>query len=348
MEGNLRTTAMGIMPHRDVERALELALSFDIPFLPQLPNVSFYEDMYAQVSANFPGITLDVEEEKIFFSRARFEEELEGYFELLEQDEAFRLKPPYSAAYELFLKQDLSPYPAIRAQLTGPVSFGFRVLDEEFKPINYDDDVRAVLFEFIRRKVNVMFHELRSRNENAFVWIDEPGLGWVFSAFSGYHDDQAREDLQDFFAGVEGIKGMHLCAEVGLPYLLDLGLEILSFDAYQIETLPTRYAPAVAEFLRGGGVISWGVVPTEPALLEKETAASLAERVSQYFEVIAQTTGLAEEEIVRGSLLAPARCCVRITEPGSGVYQSEEQAVETAFELLKEVSLILKERYQLN
>jgi len=348
MEGNLRTTAMGIMPHRDIERALELALSLDIPFFPQLPNVSFYEDMYAQVSAGFPGITLDVEGEKVLFSRAKFEVELEDYFERMEEEDPFRLRPPYSVVYERFLEQDLSRCSAIRGQVTGPVSFGFRVLDEELRPIIYDDEVRGILFDFIRRKVNVMFKELKARNENAFVWIDEPGLGWVFSGFSGYNDDLAREELRDFFARVEGIKGMHLCAELGLSYLLDLGVELLSFDAYQMGELSPRHAPAVAEFLRSGGVISWGVVPTEPAILEKETAVSLAEKVSQYFEVIAQTTGLAEEGIARGSLLAPARCCVRITEPGSGVYQSEEQAVETAFKLLKEVSLILKERYQLN
>ena len=45
-----KTTAMGIMPHTDIDRAIELAFSLDIPFWPQLPNVSFYEDMYAQSS----------------------------------------------------------------------------------------------------------------------------------------------------------------------------------------------------------------------------------------------------------------------------------------------------------
>ena len=38
------------MPHKDIARAIELALSLDIPYWPQLPNVSFYEDMYAQTS----------------------------------------------------------------------------------------------------------------------------------------------------------------------------------------------------------------------------------------------------------------------------------------------------------
>ena len=59
LPGKCQTTAMGIMPHNDVERVLNLALSLDIPFWPQLPNINFYEDMYAQVSQNFPRIIID-------------------------------------------------------------------------------------------------------------------------------------------------------------------------------------------------------------------------------------------------------------------------------------------------
>jgi len=68
LEGGCQTTAMGIMPHRDTDRALELALSLDIPFWPQLPKVSFLEDMYAQVSEHFPGIILDMDRRVISFS----------------------------------------------------------------------------------------------------------------------------------------------------------------------------------------------------------------------------------------------------------------------------------------
>jgi len=48
--GNLLTTAMAVMPHTDEERALEMALSLDVPFWPQLPNYSYYEDMYVQAA----------------------------------------------------------------------------------------------------------------------------------------------------------------------------------------------------------------------------------------------------------------------------------------------------------
>ena len=51
--GNLYTTAMGILPHDQVEPALKLALSVDIPFWPQPPHVGYYEDMYVQAASIF-------------------------------------------------------------------------------------------------------------------------------------------------------------------------------------------------------------------------------------------------------------------------------------------------------
>ena len=66
--GNLLTTAMAVMPHTDVRRALDAALSLDIPFWPQLPNYSYYEDMYVQASEHFPGICLDLQNRKLSFS----------------------------------------------------------------------------------------------------------------------------------------------------------------------------------------------------------------------------------------------------------------------------------------
>ncbi len=66
--GNLMTTAMAVMPYTDVERALQAALSLDVPFWPQLPNYSYYEDMYVQAAEHFPGIVLDVEKRTLRFS----------------------------------------------------------------------------------------------------------------------------------------------------------------------------------------------------------------------------------------------------------------------------------------
>jgi len=343
MEGNLRTTAMGILPHKGIKEAMELVFKLDVPFFPQLPNLNFYEDMYAQTSANFPGIRLDLSEEKIFFDKGRFFEELDDYMERIEEEELFQLRPPYSSTYDRFLEEDLSRYFAIRGQVTGPVSFGFRVFDEEGKPMIYDEAVREILFDFIRRKVNVMQRELQERNERAFVWIDEPGLGWVFSGMSGYIDMHAKKDMRAFFDGVEGFKGLHLCAEVGLPYLLDLGVDILSFDAYQMGVLSPEGAKLIGKFFEKGGILVWGIVPTEPALLINEDIGSLSERLLGYWREI-EKEGVPPEEIARSSMIAPARCLVKIVGETAGE-MDEVAAVGRAFDLLFQLKDSLGERY---
>jgi hypothetical protein len=351
---------MGIMPHTNVERALELALSLDIPFWPQLPNLSFYEDMYAQTSQNFPGTVVDPDGEKVSFNRAKFDAELGDYSLRMAEPETFVLNRRYSMVYHRFLSEALQDYPAIRGQVTGPVSFGFRVTDEESRPIIYSEEVRSLLFDFIQRKANAQYWQLKQKNQNAFVWLDEPGLGWVFSGLTGYNDVQARQDYHSFLAGLDGPKALHLCANVNLPYLLGLGIELLSFDAYQIETMPKGYVKAVADFLRSGGIISWGIVPTDSENLGKETPETLAGLLSDYWEVVAVNAGLSAKTIAEQALIAPARCCLKNIgkvgangELAAGITRQssdltvEEQLVEKAFTYLGMLSHILRNKFNL-
>ena len=360
LQAGCKTTAMGIMPHTDVAKALQLTLALDIPFWPQLPNISFYEDMYAQSSENFPGIVIVLDDEKITFDTTRFYQELGDYSLRMTGLETFALSPKYSAVYHRFLAEELQGHPAIRGQVTGPVSFGFRVTDEDSRPIIYHDEVRTLLFDFIQRKVNLQYQQLREKNRNAFVWLDEPGLGWVFSGLSGYNDVQARQDYQAFLAGLDGPRTLHLCASVNLLYLLGLGIDLLSFDAYQLELMPKGYADAVADFVNGGGIISWGIIPTDSESLGRETPETLSNRLLSYWEVVSQNTGLSVKSIAEQALIAPARCCLKNAgrvgasdEPATCAIQEstsstvEEQLVERAFSYLTALSGILKEKFKL-
>ncbi len=359
-EAGCQTTAMGIMPHTNVDRALDLVLELDIPFWPQLPNISFYEDMYVQISQNFPGIVVDPDNRRISFNNTRFEEELDDYSQRMAEPETFTLSQSYSAVYHKFLAEALQDYPAIRGQVTGPVSFGFRVTDEDSRPIIYNEGVRTLLFDFIQRKANTQYQQLREKNPNAFIWLDEPGLGWVFSGLSGYNDVQAKQDYQSFLADFDGPRALHLCANVNLPYLLGMGVELLSFDAYQIELMPKGYANAVADFIRSGGVIAWGIVPIDSESLGKETPETLAKLLLSYWEVVTLNTGLSVRGIAEQALIAPARCCLKnIGRVGASddtiageIRENpnltvEERLVETAFVHLGTLSQILKDKFNL-
>jgi hypothetical protein len=334
---NCQTTAMGIMPHTEIERALDVALSLDIPFWPQLPKVSYFEDMYVQALENFPGVKIDPEQQKIFFDLSRFYEELPSYFEKAEHPQTFQLTKSFSLVYHRFLQRDLSHYPAIRGQMISPISLGMKIVDQEQKSIIYHDEVREVLFDFIQKKVNQQYRELKEKNPNAFVWVDDPGLALIFNALSGYNEVHAKVELDRFLEGVEGPRGVHLCAKPDWDFLFKSKIDILSFDSFNCGAMIVNY-PSLKNFVDRGGIISWGIVPTYTELLEQETVDRLAERLETFWRSLFQR-GVDQERLLQQSLLAPATC--NLLNP------DKEKTVEKAFVVLKELSRKIREKYKL-
>ncbi|MBW1816656.1 MAG: hypothetical protein JRJ60_05785 [Deltaproteobacteria bacterium] len=336
--GNLLTTAMAVMPHRDVDRALEFALSLDIPFWPQLPLYSYYEDMYVQASEHFPGIVLDMEKRTLRFSMTKFMDELEEAMAHLDDPAYFDITDEYSVVYEQFLALDLSDRPAIRGQLEGPISFGFNVVDQDGRPILFDDTVRPFMMEFMAKRVNVQLTRLKKRNPNAFMFVDEPGLQFLFSAMSGYGDQAARGDMEVFFSMIERPRGIHLCGNPDWDFLLGLDLDVLSLDIYTNAEVFASYGSSIRRFLDRGGVLIWGIVPTNFEPFSQENMDSLAGRLETVWATLAGS-GIDREFLLSRSLLSPATCCL--------VNPDREKTVEEAFRMIKTFSERLREAYGL-
>jgi len=339
LKGNCLTTAMGILPHTGIAEAIELALTLDIPFWPQLPHYSFYEDMYVQISEHFPGIVIDEREKRVRLDVEAFYEGLLEYAGKSESDEYFKLSPRYSAALDAFLARDLAGYPAIRGQTIGPISFGLKITDREMKPVIYNEDVKSLLYDFIARKVNVQYRQLRAKNPHAFVWVDEPGLEMLFGSFTGYPSSRAKEDFREFINHLEGPRGVHLCGNPDWLFLLSgLDLNILSVDVFGWGHIFTRYHEEIKDFLAAGSIISWGVIPTLTEELSKEGIETLLVHLESLWDYLAGR-GIDKETILSRAWLAPARCCL-VNADGAA-------SVERAFTLLREISQRLRDKYGL-
>ncbi len=336
--GDLLTTAMGVMPHRDVDRALEMALSLDIPFWPQLPLYSYYEDMYVQASENFPGIVLDIENRKLSFSMEKFILELEDAISHFDDPQFFDISKKYSVVYHRFLEMDLSNRAAIRGQMEGPISFGFNVLDQDGRPILFDDTVRPFLFEFMAKRVNVQLERLKEKNPNAFMFVDEPGLQFLFSAMSGYNDVSAHKDMELFFSMINRPRGIHLCGNPDWDFLLTLDLDVLSLDIYTNGEVFINYSNSIKKFLDRGGVIVWGIVPTNFEPFHKEDIDSLQKRLEQVWFSLSKK-GIEVEQILSQGLISPATCCL--------VNPDKEKTVEAAFKTTILLSKRLRKKYKL-
>jgi hypothetical protein len=336
--GNLQTTAMAVMPHTDTDRAIDLALTMDIPFWPQLPHVSYTEDMYVQAAEHFPGILLDMKNRTLGFSMEKFIIEFEETMAHFNEPEYFDISKEYSVVYHRFLEMDLSDRPAIRGQLEGPISFGLNVLDQDERPILFDDTIRPFMFEFMSRRINVQLDRLKQMNPNAFMFVDEPGLQFLFSALSGYDSTKAKSEMEQFFAMTQRPRGVHLCGNPDWDFLLGLDLDILSLDIYQNGEIFSSYSESIKRFLDRGGVIAWGIVPTNFEPFEAENIKTLEARLLDVWNSLANK-GIDREFLISKSLISPATCCL--------VNPDGEKTVEKAFRVVKEVSRRLQERYGL-
>lgn len=337
--GNLLTTAMAVMPHTDVDRALEAALSMDVPFWPQLPNYSYYEDMYVQAAEHFPGIVLDIDNRTLAFSMDKFAEELETALMHFDDPVYFDVSETYSAVYHRFLKLDLAKRPAIRGQLEGPISFGFNILDQNERPIIFDDTVRPFMLEFMAKRLNVQLARLKALNPNAFMFVDEPGLQFLFSAMAGYGDLKAKGDLDLFFSQVDRPRGIHLCGNPDWDFLLNMDLDILSLDIYTNAEIFASYAPSIQKFLNKGGIIVWGIVPTGFEAFEKEAIPSLIKRLETVWDVL-YARGIDRQQLIQASMLSPATCCL--------VNPDKDKTVEAAFSSLNLMAEQLRDKYQVD
>ncbi len=335
--GNLLTTAMAVMPHKDVGKALDTSLSLDIPFWPQLPNLSYYEDMYVQAAEHFPGILLDLSQKTLKFSMEKFIMEFEDTMKKFDDPSYFDISPEYSAVYHEFLTRDFSDRAAIRGQLEGPVSFGFNVLDQDERPILFDDNIRPFMFEFMAKRINVQLARLKKKNSNAFMFIDEPGLQFIFSAMSGYGEQKAKSDLDDFFSIVDRPRGIHLCGNPDWDFLLNLDMDVLSMDVYTNGEIFASCADSIRIFLEQGGVLVWGIVPTGFEAFEKESLGFLSMQLEGIWKHLAKK-GLDLEYVISKSLLSPATCC--LVNPDKGL------TVEKAFSLVNQLSDSLREKYK--
>ncbi len=312
---------MEVMPHTDIDRAFDQALSTDILFWPQLPNLT--------------GILLDLEERNLRFSMEKFIAEFEKTFAYMDGPEYFDISPEYSAVYYKFLRVD--DRPAIRGQREWPISFGFNVLDQNKRPIIFDDTVRPFLLEFMEKRVNIQLERLKKLNKHVFMFVDEPGLQFVFSALSVYGDVVAHQDTETFFSINDCPRGVHLCGNPDWDFLLSLDLETLPMDVYTNGDIFISYVDSIRDFLDKSGVLVWGIVPTNIEPFEKEGLDSLEKKLVKLWEDLAKK-GIDFEFVISHSLLSPATCCL--------VNLDREKTVEKAFVLTNRLSAKLREKYK--
>jgi len=307
-------TGIGSFPHKDEREVFRLIFEnfSEIPFWPQLPKRSFLEGMVVQYSEGFPSLRWNEREQKVWIDTSPgFEKEIEKFYQRFEEGdlEPFQITEDFGGGLRIL--KDLSSkdhrrnIKYIKGQITGPVTFGLALADQEQKPIFYDPSLRDILVKHLSLKARWLekkYHDLFP-GIPTIIFFDEPSLSSFGSAFSGLNREDVIHSLNECFDAVKGLKGTHCCGNTDWSVLLSTHLDILSFDAYDyLETL-SLYPKDLNAFLERGGILAWGIVPTSEAIV-KEEAESLVKRFKEGVKTLSKE-GI-DQTLLQRAILTPS------------------------------------------
>jgi methionine synthase II (cobalamin-independent) len=294
--------------------------------------------MVLQYSEGFPSLKWNAREKRIWIDTAQdFDKKVEMFYQHLEAGdlEPFSITEEFSKGFRMIERlsawKDRAKISYVKGQITGPVTFGLSLTDQEQKPIFYDPTLREILTKHLSAKARWMekrFNDLLP-GTRTIIFFDEPSLSSFGSAFSSLSREDMILSLNECFGAVRGLKGVHCCGNTDWDVLLETNLDILSFDAYGYFETVCLYPRKMKAFLQRGGILAWGIVPTSEDLL-KETAESLIRRF-ETGEKILLKNGI-DEVLLRRAIITPS----------CGVASLPVPLAERACQLTSEVSKRLR------
>lgn len=334
------TIAIGTVPHRDAETAVEFMLRHhpECPSWPQLPQADFREGMYVQYSECMPAAVVETDARRIFFDTDAAPEALASFYEkYFAGDEDFcAIGSDYSRGLEPMLRRMPLPQARyIKGHVTGPASFALTVTDENNKPILYHVDLFDAIVKALTLKGRWQVSRFRDSapEQLPIIFYDEPYLTQIGSAMISLPPEQVVARLDECFAAIDGITGIHVCGGTDWGLLASTSVDILHFDAANHAREFLIYEQELAKFMARGGLLAWGIVPTDERAF-KSDKVELAGAVREGAEKVSGFTGgeLSADDILRRSFISES--C------GTGTL--EMALAESCFTLAGEVSDVLK------
>ncbi len=333
-------TIIGTMPHTDPKPACRLITRYlkDIPTWPQLPKRSFLENMYVQYSEGFPGLVVDNEGKRIFVDRCQdLIKPLEAFYSAYLEDDIdkYPMSPEYAAGLHTLVGMDNLTPRAVKGQITGPITWGMTVTDEEKRGIIYDETLGDVVAKMLKLKASWQEKELSQVSKNTIIFVDEPYMSAFGSVGLLLPKEKIISLLEEVFSGISGLKGVHCCGNTDWSIILETSTDILSYDAYNYAQSLSLYPAETKRFLDRGGAIAWGIIPNEAESLAKESAASLKDRLEEAMAPFTRQ-GIPLKDLIAQGLLTPSCGLVPL---------ASEELAERALELLAELSIKIRKRY---
>lgn len=307
-------TGIGSLPLMDAQKAVDLILRYlpAAPFWPQLPKTNSREGMIAQFSENLPGLKTDGS--GLHFASQDKEKELEIFYEkfIAQELDYFKISPDFAqglhAFYQRLNNTDLSGIEFIKCQVTGPFTFCFGITDSEGKAVFHDEILKQAMIKGLSMKALWQLDLFKKFGKKMIMFFDEPFLTGVGSAYTPIDRRDVIEvfsELADSLKSQDCLIGVHCCGNTDWSMLTDTqGIGIINFDAFEFQERFVLYADNLNSFLKRGGIICWGIAPTQ-GYNASLTPDNLAQKLKSGLDTLVKK-GIDRELLLERLMISPA------------------------------------------
>ncbi len=292
--------------------------------------------MYTMFTEHFPGFvdnngSVNIDSTQI--------ESIESFYSeyVLNSERELAISKEYSASIYDFLELDLQDCLAIKGHVTGPVSFGLHLNDENGKPIIYNELLMDVTVKTLSSIIRWQERFLSQAGKETLILIDEPYMSLMGTTIVSLDQQKIKNALNELLSSSKSKIGVHCCANTDWSFLLETDIQIISFDAYEYSDNFLLYRKELSNFLKRDGVIAWGLVPTAKDQIERETVESLFSKFEELLATLENSINISQEKIIQSSLITPA----------CGLGARDEDTALAVFQMTRGLSDKIRENYSL-
>jgi hypothetical protein len=282
-------SGIGSFPFTDVDKAIDIIFETcpEIPFWPQLPKRTPYENMYIPFLEGVPCVVVDENEGTAFMDTENAEGIEEFYENVLSGNlEAFRISGKVAPGFYRFLvrlKERNDEVKFIKTQITGPFSMGLGLKDENGKPVIYNYGYFDIIKKVIHMKAQWMIATIKAQfpDKGIIIFFDEPYMVSFGSAYVSISREEAIGLFNDVLGGIPALRGVHCCGNTDWSVLLNADVDIINYDAFNYLETIFYFEEDLRRFISRGGRIAPGIVPSSEEVMNA-TSADM-ERIMEKF-----------------------------------------------------------------
>lgn len=174
----------------------------------------------------------------------------------------------------------------VKGQVIGPVTFLTSHIIDGYGMLIKDEGYKELIPRILGLKAKYQVERFKSAKPKAsyIIFFDEPILSQIGSAVTSINTDDVRELINRSTEQLDCYKGIHICGNSDWDFILSLPVDIINFDTYNFGGQFLLYKDAITKFVKKGGYIAAGLVPTDSDDLKNIDLKGVEEKTEAFLE----------------------------------------------------------------